>query len=213
MENVSGMVKGKMRLIFAEILQELKGAGYHVSATADERHVLRRPPVAAADDLRRSPGGHMEQHPGAMTALIACGDSLAGCDTPSEQLEKLREASKKYRAYRHWSRIRLGSSEKPITGEGFNAVKFDPRKPAGTIRRNDGNLGMHGAMRWDECRPFSLPEFKRFGSFPDGFAFARAFEEGIRQVGNSIPPLFMRAIARHIRLVVLPAARGEEEAA
>jgi len=32
MENVSGMVKGKMKLIFAEILRELKESGYHVSA-------------------------------------------------------------------------------------------------------------------------------------------------------------------------------------
>ncbi len=32
MENVSGMVKGKMKLIFAEILRELKASGYHVSA-------------------------------------------------------------------------------------------------------------------------------------------------------------------------------------
>jgi DNA (cytosine-5)-methyltransferase 1 len=32
MENVSGMVKGKMKLIFVEILQELKASGYHVSA-------------------------------------------------------------------------------------------------------------------------------------------------------------------------------------
>ena len=31
MENVSGMVKGKMRLIFVEILRELKESGYHVS--------------------------------------------------------------------------------------------------------------------------------------------------------------------------------------
>jgi DNA (cytosine-5)-methyltransferase 1 len=32
MENVSGMVKGKMKLIFAEIIRELKASGYHVSA-------------------------------------------------------------------------------------------------------------------------------------------------------------------------------------
>lgn len=31
MENVSGMVKGKMKLIFAEIMQELKASGYKVS--------------------------------------------------------------------------------------------------------------------------------------------------------------------------------------
>lgn len=32
MENVSGMVKGKMKLVFADILRELKASGYQVSA-------------------------------------------------------------------------------------------------------------------------------------------------------------------------------------
>jgi DNA (cytosine-5)-methyltransferase 1 len=32
MENVSGMVKGKMKLIFADIMRELKASGYRVSA-------------------------------------------------------------------------------------------------------------------------------------------------------------------------------------
>jgi len=31
-ENVSGMVKGEMKLIFAEIMRDLKASGYHVSA-------------------------------------------------------------------------------------------------------------------------------------------------------------------------------------
>ena len=134
---------------------------------------------------------------------MTAGEALLGCVTPQDQLERLHDAASKYRAYKHWDGIRLGGSERPITGQGFNAVKFDPGKPARTIRRNDGNLGMHGAMHWSERRRFSLPEFKRFGSFPDGFAFAGAFDEGIRQVGNSVPPLFMRAIAGHIRRELL----------
>jgi DNA (cytosine-5)-methyltransferase 1 len=32
MENVSGMVLGKMKLIFAEIMRDLKASGYKVSA-------------------------------------------------------------------------------------------------------------------------------------------------------------------------------------
>ncbi len=32
MENVSGLAKGKMKLIFVEILRELKASGYKVSA-------------------------------------------------------------------------------------------------------------------------------------------------------------------------------------
>ena len=89
-------------------------------------------------------------------------------------------------------------------GNGFNAIRFDPRKPAHTIRRMDSNLGMGGAMRWDEKRRFSLPEFKRFGSFPDDFVFAGEFEEGIKQIGNCVPPLFMKAIAEYICRNLLP---------
>lgn len=140
----------------------------------------------------------MQLHPGPVTEPIACGDSLCGCWTAPEEITALLSAGLRYRAFKYWDRIRIGGSEMPMTGQGFNAVKFDPRKPARTIRRNDGNLGMSGAMHWSERRRFSLPEFKRFGSFPDEFRFAGGFEEGIRQVGNSVPPLFMRALAKHI---------------
>ena len=142
-------------------------------------------------------------HPAAMTVPVTAGDSLVGCSTPPEQLAALFEAAKKYRSFKYWDKVRMGSSESRITGQGFNAVKFDPRKPARTVRRNDGNLGMHGAMYWGARRRFSLSEFKRFGSFPDAFEFAGEFEEGIRQIGNCVPPLFMRAIAGHIRGMLL----------
>jgi len=110
-----------------------------------------------------------------LTDPIACGDSLEGVITPSDQLAKLLDADRRYRSFKYWDKVRVGGSESPITGQGFNAVKFDPRKPARTIRRTDGNLGMHGAMYWGERRRFSLPEFKRFGSFPDGVHVSRRF--------------------------------------
>ncbi len=137
-----------------------------------------------------------------MTEPVACGDSLVGCLTPPEEIAVLMAAGLRYRAFKYWDRIRVGRSEMPMTGQGFNAIKFDPRKPAHTIRRNDGNLGMSGAMHWSERRRFSLPEFKRFATIPDSFSFAGGFEEGIRQVGNCVPPLFMRAIALRIRVLL-----------
>jgi DNA (cytosine-5)-methyltransferase 1 len=138
-----------------------------------------------------------------MTLPIPCGDSLAGCSTPPDQMQKLLDAGEKYKAYRHWDHIRIGRSQQDITGNGFNAIRFDPRKPAHTIRRMDSNLGMGGAMHWAERRRFSLQEFKRFSSFPDSFMFAGEFENGIRQIGNCVPPLFMKAIAMHIRETLL----------
>jgi DNA (cytosine-5)-methyltransferase 1 len=151
--------------------------------------------------------------PAAQIFPIPAGESLASCSTPPEQLAALFEAARKYRPFKYWDKVRIGSSESRITGQGFNAVKFDPRRPARTVRRNDGNLGMHGAMHWSECRRFSLPEFKRFGSFPDSFAFPGKFEEGIRQIGNCVPPLFMRAIACHIGQKVMASIASSERAA
>jgi DNA (cytosine-5)-methyltransferase 1 len=61
-------------------------------------------------------------------------------------------------------------------------------------------------LRWLRLGPrrrFSLPEFKRFGSFPDAFVFAGEFEEGIKQIGNGVPPFFMKAIAQHISKSIL----------
>ncbi len=144
---------------------------------------------------------------------MTAGESLAGCSTSSGQLAAPFEAGRNYRSFKYWDRVRVGTSESHITGQGFNAVKFDPRKPARTILRNDGNLGMHGAMRWAECRRFSLPEFKRFGSFPDEFAFGGEFEEGIRQIGTCVPPLSMRAIAAYILATILTATIASQPAA
>jgi DNA (cytosine-5)-methyltransferase 1 len=145
----------------------------------------------------------MPSHPVPEFSPLPCGPALRGVVTPEEQLKRLLKAGRKYRAFKYWDRIRVGRSEMPLTGQGFNAIKFDPQKPAHTIRRNGGNLGMSGAMHWAERRRFSLPEFKRFASFPDDFEFAGSFDEGIRQIGNCVPPLFMRAMGRHIRYRVL----------
>jgi len=44
---------------------------------------------------------------------------------------------------------------------------------------------------------------KRLGSFPDQFELCGLFEERWARVGNSVPPLLMRAIAVHIRTAIL----------
>jgi len=105
----------------------------------------------------------------------------------------------------------VGSSETHITGQGFNAVKFDPGKPARTIRRNDGNLGMHGACI-GRAPAFSLPEFKRFGSFPMDSSSQR-IEEGIRQIGDCVPHFSCGQSLATSGFVVLPAAQREDAAA
>jgi len=144
----------------------------------------------------------MRLHPDPQTEPIPCGDSLEGVTTTGEEMALLLDAGRRFRSFKYWDQIRIDRSEVDITGSGFNCVKFDPRKPARTIRKNDGQLGMHGAMHWAERRRFTLAEMKRFGSFPDGFEFPVKYEHGVGQIGNCVPPLFMMAIAKHVRIVL-----------
>ena len=65
----------------------------------------------------------------------------------------------------------------------------------GSLTRDQDQIGSPSFL--------SFPEFKRFSSFPDGFIFAGDFTDGIRQVGNCVPPLFMKAIAEYVRCNLL----------
>lgn len=139
-------------------------------------------------------------HPKPQTLPIPSGKAIERCSEDPAEIAGLMEAGLKYRSFKYWDRIRIGRSEVDITTQGFNAVKFDPVKPARTIRKNDGQIGMHGAMHWSERRRFSVAEFKRFASCPDGFIFPPGdYEHAVGQIGNCVPPLFMRAIAKHIQ--------------
>jgi DNA (cytosine-5)-methyltransferase 1 len=57
-----------------------------------------------------------------------------------------------------------------------------------------------------EVRHLTISEIKLMSSFPEGFKLEGKFTEKWARVGNSVPPLFMRAIALHIRQEILPHA-------
>lgn len=45
-------------------------------------------------------------------------------------------------------------------------------------------------------------EMARIGSFPDQFKFLGVQRNAWARVGNSVPPLLMRSIARHVRALI-----------
>ena len=45
----------------------------------------------------------------------------------------------------------------------------------------------------------TIPEIKALASFPPAFALVCSFAEQWARVGNSVPPLFRRAIATEVR--------------
>ena len=63
-------------------------------------------------------------------------------------------------------------------------------------------------MHPDEPRRLGVAELRRIASFPDAFAFEGDWMDAVNGIGNSVPPLLMRAIARHVRSTILEASRG-----
>ena len=50
-----------------------------------------------------------------------------------------------------------------------------------------------------EERNCSTGELKRLASFPDEYQLVGEYAAVVNRIGNSVPPLFMRAIAQHVR--------------
>lgn len=221
MENVSGMVKGKMRGTFAEILKELKGKGYRVKARllnamylgvpqARERMIL----VGIREDLGLEP-----DHPKPWSRPLTVAEAFEGLPPgdPAE-LAMLLEYGKRYT---HWERVRPGSSVKyDVTGySGFSAIKIHPGKPSPTIAKSDGLLGRFNVTHWAEKRKFTLAEYQRLFGIPTGFLWPERekledrWSVAVQRMGNCVPPLLTRAVAETVRRIIeQPGKKAVDEA-
>jgi DNA (cytosine-5)-methyltransferase 1 len=104
---------------------------------------------------------------------------------------------------REWDKLRPGQASKKY----FNLVRPDPDKPCPTVTEKGAqNRSIASVTYPTERRKLSIAELKRLGAFPDGFEFEGTYAEQWGQIGNSVPPLFMRAIAAHVRREILDRA-------
>jgi len=179
MENVSGMVKGKMKIIFADILRELKASGYVVSARLLNAMWFGVPQsrarmifIGVREDLGIAPS-----HPRAENRPIC-----ALCATEGV----------------------IDLVPNPAKWRSFNVAqrKLSHHKPAPTL---DANKLVPGS-----AAPFDLTgvrigaeRYAVIGSYPDAFVFSGTWKNKLVRIGNSVPPLFMRSIARHVKAEVL----------
>jgi DNA (cytosine-5)-methyltransferase 1 len=193
MENVSGMVKGKMKLLFAEVLRELKACGYRVSARLLNAMYFNVPQsrermifIGAREDLGIDPS-----HPKAQARPFTLRDALTPPPDPGNHGGNVSEL-----LARRWAETRRGSKHH----ERFSLNRLSWSKPVPTILRVAGG---GGHMHPDTPRLLNTGELQRCASFPDGFEFIGGWSDSVERIGNSVPPLFMRAIARHIDSVIL----------
>ena len=199
MENVSGLVKGKMKLIFAEIMRDLKASGYKVSTRLLNAMYFGVPQsrqrlifIGVRDDLEIIPS-----HPRAETIPVEADKAIVDADISNVGRPKEPWAAR-------MKEVKPGSSLGRIDNKGslFSYVRCPIGKPAMTLQKSItfGDISMWHPIEERNC---SIGELKRIGSFPDSFFFNGNYEETVNCIGDSVPPLFMRSIAKHIRKTVL----------
>jgi DNA (cytosine-5)-methyltransferase 1 len=89
-------------------------------------------------------------------------------------------------------------------------VRLDPDKPCPTIQKSQPESSTTGLIHPYEVRHMTISEIKLMSSFPAEFMLEGKFTEKWARIGNSVPPLFMRAIAEHIRRILLPTKESRE---
>jgi DNA (cytosine-5)-methyltransferase 1 len=78
--------------------------------------------------------------------------------------------------------------------------KMEADLPARTLMAHIGKDSYtHIHYDSEQARTISVREAARLQSFPDGFVFEGSMNHAFRQIGNAVPPLLSRAIAKKIR--------------
>lgn len=213
-ENVRGMVSGKMKLIFRDIMQAFRAVGYTLSArllnaayfgVAQNR--FRVIIVGTRNDLAIEPS-----HPRALSRPATVREAWAGLPpqvgTPltgnALALAKLIPAGDSNGG----GKYSLGLNG---TINNFNLSRLAYDRPSVTIPKT--SILNACLLMPDRHERITIAQAARLGSFPDDFQFHGSFAEQWARIGNSVPPRFMQAIAEHVRDAILPKIRPEVRAA
>lgn len=195
MENVSGMVKGKMRGRFIEVMTELNSLNYNVRCklmnTANYGVPQSRQRliwIGVRKDLKVRPS--FPEPAGSITTVGEALDGLIitekkeipGILTIKNVLLKCREGE---------------TGAKYNQGSYFNCQRIARNKLCPTITKTAA------LFHWSEHRYLTIQELKRLASFPDDFIFLGSHKKQWARIGNAVMPTFMAAMANHIKNTIL----------
>ncbi len=192
-----------MKLLFVEILKELKSSGYNVSAKILNAKYFNVPQsrermifIGVRNDLKIKPS-----HPEPITRIpFTMFDAIN--DLSAEENHEIDhtwiDESPNGRNTKTWIK-----AYKALPGQkyGQQQIRQHWNKPFPTICKMQGYLKTGTGCHPTYTRAFSCRELARGQSFPDQFKFFD--NKGPERIGNSVPPLLMYAIANHIKSAIL----------
>lgn len=206
MENVSGMVKGAMRHTFVEVLRALRGEGYRVGAAVLDAAYFGAPThrrrvvfVGFRDDLGLEPSW-----PAGAGPVVTVADAWEGLADPGPYVLPTGKGLDLVRRMLPGEDGGTTLARHGLKPSYFDASRLAWNRPAPTIKKTTRPAQASGAFHPSEDRYLGLRELSRVQSFPDAWRWADDGEDPVyadvyARVGNSVPPLLMRAVAGHVR--------------
>lgn len=194
MENVSGMIKGTMKGLFKEYMLKMKELNYEVKCKLMNAKYYNVPQsrerliwIGFRKDLHKNP-----IFPIPNKKIITVKETFKGIINSQKCLEEANFRKKSI--YKYWLQIKEGDSHP----KRFSLKRIDRSKPALTLNKTGGN-GAASLCHYYEPRYLTEIELKRISSFPDDFKFIGKLSDKYNKIGNSVPPLFMKAIAQTVK--------------
>ena len=188
MENVSGMIKGKMKLMFAEMTRALKATGYSVSCRLlnawwygvpqDRRRLIW---IGVREDLAVMPG-HPEP---TIRQPISVKTALSNINIPAIYETHQPQVIDAWHRAQPGQSLRKGS---PWVGS-FQSCRLDPNGLSQTM------IKAHRHWDWREPRYLTIEESKALQGFPEWFDIR---ENEYQYIGNSVCPPMAEAIGNHL---------------
>lgn len=204
MENVSGMVKGKMKFVFRDIMLALKDTGYNVKCKLLNAMYYEVPQsrerliwIGVRGDLNKEPS-----FPAPVGKPITVRKALKGYENehgtpPGGTL--LQIISIMPQGAKNGS----GIYSHKIVGKkqffGVNRLHWDKVSP--TIIKTYQRM-----FHPDFNAPLSTNQAKLLASFPIEYKFNGSESDAWQRIGNCVPPRFMYHIANHIKNTILKEA-------
>jgi DNA (cytosine-5)-methyltransferase 1 len=201
MENVSGMVKGKMKGRFIEIITELKKENYNVKCKLMNAKYYKVPQsrerlifIGIRKDLNLEP-----IYPEPFKKLIKVKEAWINLPKQEKQIKKLDLNG--FALLEKVKRLKPGQciQDLPEQKSGFTTIRIQYNKVSPTISKSMEHKSAHnGLIHPKEHRKLTLAELKRLHTYPDNFKFTD-WKNGWHRIGNSVPQKMIYYIEKTLK--------------
>lgn len=198
MENVAGLIRGKMKGMFNLILESLRNCDYNVKCKLMNAKYYEVPQtrnrlffIGIRNDLNIEP-----TFPKPLHKIISFKMAVKGLS--KEDVPDLCNSVKKYVHL-----LKSGQCLSDVGSKGYQTIRINANKPCPTLTKLKAGIGFGMLIHPTEDRVLTINEMKKVSTYPDNFKFVGEWIDVKQRIGNSVMPKMMYHIAKHIKENIL----------